>query len=112
MEKKSEFKFSTLRQFGSENVSFTATIVSDKQVLTPQEVQEQIDQIGLALHKAFVATQEREISEKHLLAEASDRRRVEVAKLDEALKAEMKTKEDAQKTMKEAERASAKANRK
>ena len=59
-----EFKFSTLRQFGSENVSYTATIHSDKQVLTDVEIDQQINQIDVAISKAFIAVQEREISEK------------------------------------------------
>lgn len=98
-----EFKFSTLRQFGSENVSFTATIHSDKTVLSQEEIQGQIKQIDDCITKAFIAVQEREISEKELLAQASDRRRAGVAKLDEALKAEMKEKAKSKLTLQEAE---------
>jgi hypothetical protein len=108
MEKKNEFKFSVLRQFGSENISFTATIQSDKTMLSEAEIDQQVFQTDMLIRKAFIGVQEREISEKALLAEASERRRAEVAKLDEALKAEMKAKESAQKTMKDAERASKK----
>jgi hypothetical protein len=106
-----EFKISTLRQFGSENLSFTSVIHSDKQVLSPEELKGQIKQIGDAINLAFVATQEREISEKALLAGASERRRAEVDKLDNSLKAEMKAKEDAGRTMKEAERLSKKLSK-
>ena len=108
MEKKNEFKFSVLRQFGSENISFTATIQSDKTRLTEAEIDEQVFQTDMLIRKAFIGVQEREIGEKQLLADASERRRAEVAKLDEALKAEMKAKEDAQQTMTKAERASKK----
>ena len=107
-----EFKISTLRQFGSENVSFTATIHSDAPTLSEGEIKDQISQINTVINRAFVATQEREISEKALLVKASERRTAEVKKLDDALKAEMKTKENAEKTMKEAERLSKKLEKK
>lgn len=106
--KKNEFKFSTLRQFGSENISFTATVYSDKTSLSEIEIAEQIRQIDTTIDMAFRAVQEREINEKQLLANASEKRRAEVVKLDEALKAEMKAKGDAQRTMKDAERLSKK----
>ena len=101
-----EFKFSTLRQFGSEQVSFTSTIHSDKTALSKEEIAEQIAQFDLAITEAFKSAMEREISEKDLLITTSERRREAVAKLDDALKTEMKVKSDAQKTMKEAERKS------
>jgi hypothetical protein len=97
-----EFKFSTLRQFGSENISFTATIKSNKEVLTPEQIDAQISQVDGLIRKAFIAVQEREISEKALLAEASDRRTAEVAKLDASLKLEMEQKKVAQRTIDEA----------
>ena len=108
MDKTNSFKFSVLRQFGSENVSFTAEIKSDKARLSDAEINEQVCNIDTVIRESFKAVQEREISEKALLADASERRRAEVAKLDEALKAEMKAKEDAQQTMTKAERASKK----
>ena len=110
-DKQNEFKFSTLRQFGSENISFTATIKSDKSTLTDKEIDEQIEQVDGLIKKAFVAVQEREILEKSLLADASERRTAAVAELDKALKEEMKTKEDAAKTMKDAEKLSKKLNK-
>ena len=97
-----EFKFSALRQFGSENVSFTATIHSDNTSLSDREIDEQIKQIDEVIRKEFVSVQEREISEKQLLADASERRTTEVLKLDKSLKDEMKVKKNAQKTMDEA----------
>jgi hypothetical protein len=106
MDKQNEFKFSTLRQFGSENVSFTATIYSSSQSLTEKEIEEQVEQIDRVITQSFKGVQEREISEKALLAAASDRRREEVAKLDEALKAEMETKKKAEVTMSQAQKAS------
>ena len=106
--KQNEFKFSTLRQFGSENVSFTSTIYSDKPSLTENEIAEQVDQISALIHRAFIATQNREISEKALLAQASERRTAEVRKLDEQLKEEMKAKSEAQETMRKAEKLSKK----
>ena len=106
--KKNEFKFSTLRQFGSENVSFTATIYSDSPTLTDDEIKGQIKQIDTSITMAFIAVQEREINEKALLASASDRRREEVAKLDTALKAEMAEAQKAHQTKREAEKLSKK----
>ena len=87
-----EFKFSALRQFGSENISFTATIQSEKQKLSDEEIKHQVDQIDKVISSQFKAVQEREISEKELLAAASDRRREEVSKLDKALQDEMDAK--------------------
>jgi len=103
-----EFKFSTLRQFGSENVSFTSTIHSTDAVLPESEIEAQVAMISTLINRAFIATQEREISEKALLVAASERRTAEVKKLDEALAKEMKAKSDAQKTMHDAERLSKK----
>ena len=111
MEKKNEFKFSTLRQFGSENISFTSTVYSDNPTLTEEEIKGQIKQIDTAITTAFIAVQEREINEKSLLAAASHRRREEVAKLDQALKEEMVQKELSAKTMKEAEKLSKKLSK-
>ena len=106
-----KFKFSTLRQFGSENISFTTEIESDKITLSEEELQGQVDQVNTLLNKAFITVQEREISEKALLVAAADRRRSEVAKLDEALKQEMEQKKVAQKTMDEAAKLSKKLNK-
>ena len=104
MEKKNEFKFSALRQFGSENISFTATIHSDKQFLSEEEVEAQVKLIDSVIRKQFILTQEREISEKSLLVAASERRTAEVKKLEEALKSEMDEKSKAGQTLKDAER--------
>lgn len=101
-----EFKFSALRQFGSENVSFNSTIHSDKTALSQKEIDEQVESIGQFINKSFIAVQEREISEKSLLVEASERRKEEVAKLDAALKLEMEAKSNAAQTMKKAEKLS------
>ena len=103
-----EFKFSALRQFGSENVSFTATIHSDKETLTSEQVQSQVDQITTVIDKSFRAAQEREFTEKELLAIASERRTAQVKKLDDALRAEMAEKQKAQQTIRDAEKASKK----
>lgn len=101
-----EFKFSSLRQFGSENVSFTATIHSIKAVLSDNEIEEQVGQVSTLLNRAFIAVQEREISEKALLVAASERRTAEVAKLDAQLKLEMEAKSKAGDTMRKAEKLS------
>jgi hypothetical protein len=106
MDKLNEFKFSTLRQFGSENVSFTATILSSNLTLTEKEIVDQINQIDMVITNSFEGVQKREISEKALLAKMADRRREEVAKLDDALKAEMETKKKAEVTMAQAKKAS------
>ena len=103
-----EFKISALRQFGSENVSFTATIHSDRETLTTEQVQEQVDQITTVIDKSFRAAQEREFTEKELLAIASERRTAQVKKLDDALRAEMAEKQKAQQTIRDAEKASKK----
>ncbi len=105
---KNEFKFSALRQFGSENISFTATIHSDNDTLSEEEVVKQVKLIDQVIHKQFISVQEREIGEKQLLVDASERRTAEVKKLDDALKAEMDTKAKAGQTMKDAERLSKK----
>lgn len=103
-----EFKFSALRQFGSENVSFTSTIHSDKVTLSIEEIDGQVAQVSVLMDKAFRAVQEREISEKALLVAASERRTAEVAKLDAQLKEEMAAGAKAGQTMKDAERLSKK----
>jgi len=110
--KQNEFKFSSLRQFGSENVSFTSTIYSDKQTLTDTEIELQVSQVSKLIDTAFKSVQEREISEKALLVAASERRTAEVKKLDEALKKEMDTKSQAGETMKKAERLNNKLTKK
>jgi hypothetical protein len=102
--KQNEFKFSLMRNFGSEQVSFTAVIHSAKEILSEKEIEAQIMQIDQVISKSFKQTQEREIQEKELLAEASHRRTEAVKKLDAALKEEMAVKKDAGKTLKDAER--------
>lgn len=106
-----EFKFSTLRQFGSENVSFTATIQSEKTLLTQEEIDGQIDQIDKLISKAFRQCEERAINEKSVLVEFSGKRKEEVAKLDQALKEEMTTKQEAARTMNQAEKLSKKLSK-
>ena len=103
---KNEFKLSTLRQFGWENFSFTATVHSDNLTLTDEEIAKSIAKIDTAINKAFIACQEREISEMELLANASERRAVEIKKRDDALKAEMEVKKNATNTLKCAEKLS------
>jgi len=110
--KENEFKFSSLRQFGSENVSFTSTIYSTKTTLSDEEIKAQVRQVSFLIENAFKAVQEREISEKALLVAASERRTAEVKKLDDALKIEMDTKSQAGETMKKAERLSNKITKK
>jgi len=112
MEKKNEFKFGILRSFGSEQFTFNATVHSDNMTLTPEEIQGQIEQMDTAIHKAFEAVNEREISEKAILVKNSERRTEEVKKLDDALKAEMQAKTEAGKTMKDAEKLSDKLSKK
>ena len=99
-----EFKFSGMRQFGSESISFSATIHSPIAVLSQEDIDAQIDQFSKVVTSAFKAAQEREISEKDLLVAASERRTAAVKKLDEALKLEMKQSDESKRTLKEAER--------
>lgn len=106
--KKNEFKFSTLRQFGSENVSFTATIYSGKKTLSGREVQNQVDQISHLIDRAFRAVVNREIDEKEVLIETSERRNAAIARHDAALKLEIAVRKEAEATMKAAERESKK----
>lgn len=103
-----KFKFSTLRQFGSENISFTSEIESENCSLSKEQIKEQIDMFNTMINEAFISVQEREISEKALLVKASEKRRAEVAKLDEALKQEMDAKKAAEITMSKAEKESKK----
>ena len=112
MTEKNEFKFSTLRNFGSEQFSYSAVIHSDKTELTPQEIESGIKQIDSAIAKAFVACQEREISEMAILADASERRTVEIKKRDDALLKEMEAKKHATATLKQAEKLSDKLTKK
>ena len=99
-----EFKFSTLRQFGSENVSFTATVNSEKHALSQAEIDEQILQVHNVIESAFKKTLERELSEKDLLSEQADKRAAQMKKLDDALKAEMEVKKNAGKTIADAQK--------
>ena len=112
MTDKNEFKFSTLRNFGSEQFSFSAILHSDKTELTIAEIESSIKQIDTAISKAFKSCSDREISEMAVLADASERRATEIKKRDDALKAEMKVKEDATKTLKTAEALSDKITKK
>ena len=106
MTEKNEFKFSTLRNFGSEQFSFSAIIHSEKTTLTDAEIADGIKQIDIAISKAFKSCSDREISEMAVLAEASERRAIEVKKRDDALKAEMEVKKNATNTLKSAEKLS------
>ena len=99
-----EFKISALRQFGSENVSFSAIVHSDKQTLSEEEIAEQVNQVSVVIGKAFKSVIDREISEKDVLIEASERKVAAVKRYDDQLKAEMKVKTDAGQTLKDAER--------
>lgn len=99
-----EYKFSALRQFGSENVSVTSTVHADK--LTEEDIDAQVALIDKSLFKAFKATQQREMNEKAILVEFADKRRVEVEKSTAALKAEMDAKEEAMRVMGQAKKLS------
>lgn len=97
-----------MRNFGSEQVSFTANIFSESAILSQEEINAQIEQIHGFIEKAFTKCLDREISEKEVLIEYSGKKRDAVAKYDEALKQEMETTRLAQQTMKEAEKQSRK----
>ena len=112
MKNQNEFKFGVLRQFGTENFSFNATVYSDNVTLSEKEISDQVAMFSKAIRKQFIEVQEREIGEKELLASASERRTVEMKKLDLALQDEMKAKKDATKTMYEAEKLSNKLSKK
>lgn len=106
MEQLNEFKVSALRQFGSEQISFTATVHSPNMVLSQDEIKSQVAQIGSAIEEAFKAVQEREISEKELLVAASQRRTAAIKAHDEALKEEMSAAKGGKKTMEDARKLS------
>ncbi len=102
--KVNEFKFSALRNFGSENISFTATVYSKEMTLSEEQIQAQVDQVSSLIAKALKATTYREIDEKKLFAETSKARMESVKMLDEALKDEMKVAKEASKTAVDAQR--------
>lgn len=99
-----EFKFSALRQFGSENISFTATIHSVNRSLSEDEINEQIAQFDGVISSAFVAVANREIKEKDVLIATSEARTAAVSRHDAALKEEMRVASEAKQTMRQAER--------
>lgn len=101
---KNEFKFSTLRQFGSENISFTATIKTDKTSLTEKEIKENISGINLLIREAFVQSEQRANDERKILTVNADLRAEGIMKLDKALQGEIQAKKEAQKTIYEATR--------
>ena len=111
MTEKNEFKFSTLRNFGSEQFSFSAVIHSDKPELSDEEINSGIQQIDKAINKAFESCQEREISEMAKVANLSERRTIEVQKRDKALTDEMEAKKHATETLKSAEKLSTKLSK-
>lgn len=86
-----EFKLSSLRQFGSENFSFTATIRSDEKTLTEEEMNAQVEQISTLINKAFKSVCDREIYEKKILTEQSAVRLVANEELNKQLEAESKS---------------------
>lgn len=105
MDKKlNEFKISAMRNFGSENISFTSTVYSSNMVLTDEEVTNQINQISTVIDKALRATSEREITEKSFFAETSARRTEATQKLTEALKVETEVALEGQSMVIKAER--------
>ncbi len=111
MEQLNEFKFSTLRQFGSESITFSATVHSKNMALSDEEIKEQLNMIDTLLKEEFTLIQEREISEKEALTLGSEKRTATVRALDDALKAEMQAGNDAKFTMKKAEQLSNKINK-
>src|ERR1035437_3175891 len=106
MTEKNEFKISTLRNFGSEQFSFNAVIHSEKTSLSENEIINSVNNIDTAIKMAFVACQEREIGEMHLVADLADRRTAEITKRDESLKKEMEAKISATNTLKGAQKLS------
>lgn len=84
------FKLSVLRNFGSENASFTAEVQSDKFVLSDVEMQELVDQSDSIVQKAFSKVCEREIREKEDLLKQSDKRTEANATLAKKIEAEHK----------------------
>ena len=113
MEKKlNEFKFSSLRQFGSENISYTATIFSDKIALSDSEIKEQVDSIDSIIRFAFSQSEIRANDEREILSANADKRAEGIRKLDKSLQDEIQAKKDAQKTMQEAQRISNKITKK
>ena len=83
-----EFKVSVLRNFGSENISFTSTINSDKLVLSESEITQLINQTDSLVSKAFTKVCEREIREKEELLAQSDKRKEANETLAKKIKSE------------------------
>lgn len=102
--KLNEFKFSALRNFGSENISFTATIYSTEKTLKDEEIQSQVDMVNSLISKALKSTTYREIDEKKLFAETSKARTESIRELDAALSEEISTVKQSNKTVLEAQR--------
>lgn len=88
-----EFKISALRQFGSENISFTATIHSDNKSLSNEEIQEQVSQYDQVIRTGFAAVCKREIDEKVILKEQSVVRQKANEELNHQLEEEVKSAE-------------------
>lgn len=103
MEKQNEFVFSSLRQFGSENISFKATIYSDKTSLSEKEIKDNVSGIDLLIREAFVQSEKRANDEREILSQNADLRAEGIRKLDKSLQDEIAAKKSAQKTMYEAE---------
>jgi len=109
-EQLNEFKISSLRSFGPQNISFTATVHSKNMLLTDEEIAAQVAQIDKVVLAAFIASNEQVISENEILASYSDRRKAAIAKKDKALSDEMAQSEESKKTLAKAQKLSDKAN--
>ena len=111
--KQNEFKFSTLRQFGAgENISFNTTIYSENNELTDEEIDAVINNIDKVMTKSFRSVEERNISDKDILAEFADKRREAMKKYDDAVKLEMEQVRASSQTAREAQKLSDKLSRK
>lgn len=92
-----EFKFSVLRNFGSEQFSFTANVHTENMTLTEEEILNQTSQVGSAVDKMFDNTCAREVSEKKKLTAQSKAREEANNELAAQLAKETKSAEDMKK---------------
>lgn len=105
------FKVSGLRSFGTEQISFTADISSEKMSLSESEIKSLVDNLNTAIDNGFISAMDRGVNEKLISADYAEKSAANISKLNEALQKEVKAKEEAQKTMYNAEKVAIKVDK-
>lgn len=103
-QKLNEFKFGSLRSFGSEQISFNTVIYSPNAFLTEQEIKGSVASIDTFIRSAFIDSEKRANDERTILAENSKKRTEGILALDKAQKAETEARKQIQRSVDEAER--------